>query len=485
MVQILPGLGEQLGPAIDEFSKGLEKYIAPHLEFQKAMTKAIGQNPELAQQLSDLEHNAPGTLDRMGFGKLSDVISQIPESEKSAFLRKNRGEIEQTQKGALDLQNAQQGFDLGRLNDTINFLKDPKNAAVTADEILHRLTGQTTAERTISQNKATVSSAETPVAVGQASIAQQQLTTALSTYKNLANINFGQIARDMIAGRADGKTVAALMSGDVPGAREALNAAFEVEKENRQIALREYLSAKTMEREVMMLGKRDQLGQDKEETIKAYDAMKASGMTGTLDAWKTVLFDPDKALEAQNTEPGKRTQQQKDIVEALDAQNTMQKRKEVYEARMVNSDLGKHLMDFNRIRRTGSEAEINGAIATINTDLENKYQAVGGKRLKAVWWYKPNVGEPVPEGHGIWHLDADKQLFYVDANTGLRVPDSDATATPDMRKTPDEAISSDVLEIVSGLQSVGAKERDTYLNTLKETNPTLYNQVAPHFKAAK
>src|SRR5258708_37757455 len=127
-----PSIGEQRGPAIDQFAKGLSKALQPNRDFQIGMQKAIGGNPALGQQLADLEYNAPGTLDSLGFGDLGKVIAAMPESPAQTARRSKRGDIVGAEAAKLQGANTQSGIDLERINNLKHFIDENKGKPIMA-----------------------------------------------------------------------------------------------------------------------------------------------------------------------------------------------------------------------------------------------------------------------------------------------------------------------------------------------------------------
>lgn len=79
-VSYLPGFEQQLAPAAAQLAAGLERFINPNAGFQRVAQAQILQNPQIAQQLADLEKLAPGFLQGLGLGGLSEHISAVPQS---------------------------------------------------------------------------------------------------------------------------------------------------------------------------------------------------------------------------------------------------------------------------------------------------------------------------------------------------------------------------------------------------------------------
>lgn len=497
MVQIIPGAGEQIAPAIAAFSQGLEKYLKPNAEFQKAMQKAVGGNPELAQQLADLEKNAPGTLERMGFGDMGHVIAGIPESAASQFQRKNRGEIIQTQEEQLKLKKNQTGFDLGRLNDTINFLKDPANKAINADEILKRLTGQTATERKIQGAEAGVAErkaaatarsaeagatsaeaaataapaqaqaaiAEAGATVAQAGVARKAYDAALKSAPNLAQTDFLRTARDFVAGKADGATISALFN--TPGAKEALSKAISAVEEERQLALRESIAS--------MHGKTDQ--KDMLLTREAFARYQATKGAGTLQAWKKILDDPAAVEAARSKKPADLTQDDKDIMHAADAQDQMQDNQKLLEVKQLNVGIAESLSKLQTAAKQGAGAEVmNTYLNNLNSVLAQKGQSTG-QTYMARYGARPEVGSSDKSFLGTWGEGSG--LYYVDA-TGKRVDESKILADP---MTGNEAVRADALRAFATLQGIkDPKQKQVEMDKMKQLRPDIYKMVDSFLK---
>lgn len=464
-VQVVPGVGQELAPSIEAFAQGLEKYMKPNHDFQIAMQKAIGGNPELAQRLADTEYNAPGTLARMGFGDLGKVISSIPESEKAQFLRTSRGEILANDKKHLQQDTAQTGFDLDRLNDTINYLKDPNNKAVTADAILHRLTGQTSAQRKHTELESATLEAELPArqaeagtATAKAQTARQAYESALENLPNLANTDFLATARDFASGKANGATVAALFN--TPGANEALSKAIGVVEEERQIALRERLAAE-----------RGDKTDDKTLTREAYNAYQQSKFSGTLAAWKTIIGDPAKVEAIKAKKPGDLTQEDKDVIHATDAQRQMQSIRKVSEIRNQNTTVRNAINDISVAKqRNEGLASIQTLVGNLNNILKEKAGNTG-ETLIAKFGGIPAVGESEP-GHNIIS-GRGTGLYFVDSQ-GKRVDDSRAVAEP---RSGFDGLSTDELQAYTVIKGMSKEERTKALKNMATLRPDVYKHI--------
>lgn len=488
MVQIIPGPGKELAAAAESFAQGLEKYMKPDHEFQIAMQKAIGTNPQLAQNLADLEYNAPGTLDRMGFGNLGKVISQVPESAESTVQRTARGEIVEGAKAKVKLGNEQTGFDLSRLNETIHFLKDPQNKAVTADMILKKLTGQTTGERdeTLARTdeikartagvktENEVAAAEAPTKIAKAGVARKAYDDALKNAPELAKTDFLRVARDFMTGKADGATVSALFN--TPGAQEALSKAIQSVEEERQIALREHLEA--------MRETRADKSSEALTTREAFSRYQATKGAGTLDAWRTILTDPHKADEIRKKDPEKLTQDEKDILHAATAQDQLQDMQSIGEVRALNGGIRTALRDLEEAqKKNDGPAAMQTYIDNLNNMLDQKAIA-SGKNITAKYGPRPSIGESEAgtlTKHPMLSLGMGSEgtgLYYV-GEDGKRIRDDEVFSEP---KVGLGKLSANALRAYTEIQGTPQAQHAAALENLKKANPKLYDEVKSFIK---
>lgn len=475
MVQVLPGFGDVLAPLAEEFGKNLEKFLAPNLEFQKAMQKAVGSNPALAQQLADLEYNAPGSLRQMGFGELGDVIAQIPESPEQAAFRKKRGLVQDTLEKKIELEGANTGVSLDRINNVMKYLQENKGSAVLTDDILRTLTGQTQGQRDITEAGATVAKAEVPVKVGQARLAYDQL---VKQQPGLGNTDFLKLARDFLSGDADGKTISDIMSGNTPGADIAFRAALQSVAEERQIALREKLASQHEASVERRIGEREDKREQLLLTGKAYDAYRQSRFKGTLDAWKASLSDPQKMVDVRKkiesgTLEQDLTQEERDLLEVDRAQTRMQSEQDLRNARDINEVIRKATNDVAVAQHRGEpESAIQTYIANLNNALAQKRELTG-QHITAKFGDAPRVGE---KNTTFWGRNPT-QLYYVN-DQGVRIDDSEVFAEP--------KIGVGGLSLAGRrayMEIEGSPDKQAALANLKAANAALYNEVAPLFGA--
>lgn len=478
MVFYAPDASQVLGPALQELVAGVNHAINPNYAFQEGMKAHLAQNPELAQKLSDLEANAPGTLSKLGFGHLADAITSIPQSPASVVAQTNRGTIIDTGNKQVAGQNAEAGFDLDRLNDTINFLKDPANADIKSDVVLKKLTGQTAAGRSTSQSEATSAAAAASSApaearartakageeVDQADVQQRAFEDVQNQYPELKGLDPMRMVRDMLAGR-DVPEFQTYMS--LPGGSQAMGLAVSLVNAQENRDLQALLRAQTKD------------GEDKTNIQNAANFLRAS-RAGTLNAWRTVLEHPDQVAAIRAKKPVDMTQDDKDVIHAADAQQQMQDKLELNKVQETNASLRSASSQVaTSIKAGASDADINIGIGSINNILAQKGQATG-QIYRAVYGSPPAIGESQAPGHTFLHpfTGPPPQLFYVDGS-GKRVEDNAPFAEP---KTGTAKLSADALRAYSQIQGVDADKRQAAFEKLKKANPILAGQIAEFIK---
>src|SRR3974390_3043405 len=72
-----PGIDQTLNPIIAQIGQTIKKIQNPLEDYQLNMLSAISQKPELLQSFANMEHLNPGTLKRMGFGVVGDLMGSV------------------------------------------------------------------------------------------------------------------------------------------------------------------------------------------------------------------------------------------------------------------------------------------------------------------------------------------------------------------------------------------------------------------------
>jgi hypothetical protein len=80
MPTYIPGFYDEIAPGLKNFGEILGKIKNPHREFQEGLRNAIATNPQLMQQLVDMEKNNPGFLQSINAGGLAGIAGGMQES---------------------------------------------------------------------------------------------------------------------------------------------------------------------------------------------------------------------------------------------------------------------------------------------------------------------------------------------------------------------------------------------------------------------
>lgn len=467
MVQYLPGPEAILGPALGELAQSVGHLINPNREFQLRMQGALATNPGLIQQLADTEAQSPGALKALGLGPLADVISSVPESVGAKTARTNRGTIEQTANTQVQTAAGQAQLDAGRVAATIDFLKSPEGKTAQSDQILKLLTGETptekklkTAEAARATTEANVAAAEAPGKIAKAQLDATAIDQAIKNMPLFAGKDFRQLARDFIGGKLDAATAQSLFL--TPGASQALETAVRVQEQEEQRAFEKYL-----------LSLRGDNKDDNFQTQKAYQMFTKTN-AGTLEAWKTILFQGGaaQAQELLKKDPTKTTQAEKDLIAAYDANERELLDNRISQARNFATGVGQAL---GQVRTSIKNGESDTAIQLGLNDLQailDTRAGTTGSRYQVHYKEAPSVGRKETRVPSIF---LPKELYFTD-ETGTRVDESVVLAAnlPSTRKGVQQA---DVMQAVGELSKYSAKENAAALAELKSKRPDIYDAV--------
>lgn len=86
----LNGLWDEVGGSFMDFANKLPGIIHPNAKYLEQVRMELVKNPQLLSQLTEAEHNSPGTLNRLGLGGLADQASKTPVSSGLILERKKR-----------------------------------------------------------------------------------------------------------------------------------------------------------------------------------------------------------------------------------------------------------------------------------------------------------------------------------------------------------------------------------------------------------
>lgn len=107
MVVVLPNQGAELGKSLAILADAIGKVARPDFELMEGIKKLAITNPQVLQNLSNLEATAPGTLGQLGLKRLIPIISNIPESPDNRFARENKEAIVRTKGKQLRAEEAE------------------------------------------------------------------------------------------------------------------------------------------------------------------------------------------------------------------------------------------------------------------------------------------------------------------------------------------------------------------------------------------
>lgn len=474
MVQFEPSAADQLAHPLQEFVTNLGNLLKPNQQFQLGMQKALGANPELAQNLADLEYNAPGTLSAMGFGQLGDILSKIPESTDSQLRRTQRGEILDLGKKKIQLESGKTGFSLERLNATIDAIR--KDPSLSADAIHKELTGLTVDEakgvplrNELTQGEirhvnaeASVEEAEAPVKIAIAK-RQQQLQDTLDKNPQLQNYDALDVVRRMMNGESVNKFREFLA---LPGAQEAVTHAQSILMQRASLDERTLLRAQY----------NHQLSaEERQNIIQAGKALSASGRVGTLQSWRTVLEHPEKVedIRSKQTKGENLSQEEKDILAASKSQQEMQDTQDAREQNVVNNNL----IQARRVAEASAKASDSPAGLDLALKPLNDLFALSanrtGKFYQANYGAKPEVGKKIGEDtRRLGGLRGSEHGLYFTDENGTRVDDN----APFKNQAPG-TLSSEELRTLTILKGLAPADRAKEITRMQKDRPDIYNKI--------
>lgn len=88
------GWGDSLAKNLPQIGSSLAKIFNPDKEKEDAFKKAISDNPALLQQYADMEHENPGTMQRLGLKKFQSLIDNMSMSAEGVQKKVIKGRAE-------------------------------------------------------------------------------------------------------------------------------------------------------------------------------------------------------------------------------------------------------------------------------------------------------------------------------------------------------------------------------------------------------
>lgn len=469
MVLVLPTIGEQLGPGIDKLIEGINHVINPDYGFQQAMKARLASDPDLVGKLSDLEANAPGTLKKLGFGPLAPAITGTPESAGSQIKRETRGQQVAT-------GEAKANLDLSQVSElSQSFANDP---ALRADFVSRALRGEnlaqyegTKAAASEQRSRAEILTAQKPGIEAKANLENKALQEVLDKYPELQQMDPVRMVRDLTAGRSVPNFVPFM---NMPGGPEAFGAARLVAEAQWNRDMREAMAAER------------KAGQNAEEKANIQNAAKFLYLTraGTLKSWRTVLEDPQTAMNIQEKANSgvALNQDEKDVLHSLDSQQQQQDIINQRETQQQISALHQsYITAQNGAKNATTKAGRSLALAPLNQQLELMAEQ-GGTLYRAEFGKAPAVGQKIgtinktynPFGAGLHPFGGNEQLFFTDAS-GTRVEDNAPFAVR-------PKLDSESYKALTALNSLPPDKRQTEIARMKAGRPDVYAKIKDFIK---
>lgn len=446
-ISYIPGPEQLLAPAATQISEAVVNYMRPDLKFQRAMQMQLGQNPALIQQFADVEANAPGTLARLGFGQLGSMISQTSQSAVG------RGEAAQRPGAAANAVSAQEA-DTAKNMYTADNIKTAaalvrEKPELAFDAALRLVSGETAAERSQNEDKATVSKLTT----------DQIEQGKLKANKNQPAIPPEQLQKDarmMANGQLDGSLLNTYLNNNE--VREGFLLAVDVERDRMT---REAATAERIAR-----GESGNLNQ--RQAFQRYRDTDA----GTVSAWQEYLGDPKikekvKVLQARKYET--LTIEEKDLLEVARSDEFELAANRIGKVNQYNVVLSNGIAAIRKMHDENvGESLIQAQVAGLNDNLSQKNQLTG-QQIRAVFGKE--------DGSGWFGMDKTR-LHFVDQDG--KVVKEGTVLSPYAPQSVEADISARVTRAAMMLSGQNLQERQASLERIKndpQVSAKMYDSI--------
>jgi hypothetical protein len=80
LLTVLPGIDQYISGGIEKLGETISLFTETDRKTQKAIRNMLTENPDLIQKFADLEVRSPGSLKKMGFGKVGDIVASVGPS---------------------------------------------------------------------------------------------------------------------------------------------------------------------------------------------------------------------------------------------------------------------------------------------------------------------------------------------------------------------------------------------------------------------
>lgn len=280
---MMPTIGEQIGPELQQLGKGIRDIIKPNYEIQAQLKQAIAQNPELLQRLIDLGPDKVGQIfgkeaAGLGIGEIS-MDKEIENASRDLF--KNSPTFK------TDIVASKTGT---RRPDQVE--KD----RLTNESLATGIEGQKLGNR-VQSVQANVAEQTEDTQIQQYQLAAEknnlEFTRLQTAYNalNAGNIDITKAARDAANGRGDAQTMAHLQQlginigplVDSLQQQRQISASFSLEK------LRQQSTAAKVDSFAGL----NQMVDNSRQAIQVYD----SQMKGLQDQYKSALMQYNLELK--------------------------------------------------------------------------------------------------------------------------------------------------------------------------------------------
>jgi hypothetical protein len=423
--------------------KGVHKLIDPNYEFREGMKKLIATNPQLAQQLSDLENKSPGTLASLGMGDLSQTIADIGPS--------NQRRIEQA--AAPAIQAALNQPDIISALGTLGVLgKTPDElAAEKAQGELARSTLEQMHDPSV-RKAAGVKGAtgKTPGDLKKDEFDSQILAKAIDMYRNGPEITLDKFLNNEYTNE-DLMTIFSTPLG------AALREQLDLYKANLQIS-----ASRSARRE------------ERSDALERQNVAEAFNLLSKLKDPKIKLDAVYKYLHNKDRVGGRNVSNEEmaNIPTAIQRLQDEDLRQEVsaYNKDVINAIQQFRTIDENKLNKNEAEA-LRQLLATQMNDALQKRSKFGLPAYSVA--YEKIVRKFLPDGTKLVFRDpSGNEVAEGVAIAGLPpLPVNEKAEKPISNEQWDKAISKAMSQVLS------AKDRKAAMRVLSEKNPALFEAV--------
>nr|MBA2704143.1 hypothetical protein [Blastocatellia bacterium] len=302
-IPMLAGWGDSLAPVSQAIAGFVDKKMHPNKHMEEVMQQAFAQNPDLLQKFADLEKNAPGTAERLGLGRLANIIKFVPESDEQALGKETKDLKKGATVAALTASKATNEYNATKLQKYAEYAKDHPD--VTLDAWYKQETGSTQLD--IKEQKINIAGKE--IVLNEKTrdaelVAHLPPVEGQQMVEDVNKMLRGQFTPDMVP------RIAAYQNGVYKEAFGALvstgSKKIDNDQQNRTLDMQakglarqdrglnlEERRVKLAESEAGVGGLKDSKANLKFQRTEAMQAFEKGGYVGSLDAWVGLLFDPE------------------------------------------------------------------------------------------------------------------------------------------------------------------------------------------------